>query len=172
MKVWLSPTGKAISGHVLDCAKAPLEKKIKELFDDYLYLKWNPKKLNGWGCWELRRRPEKKKVLETLAFKGNTYTILGYKENNFENHILDVPFLNYSIINKLKSMDTWEQYGERGKHFGKELEYHEEKSKQLLEEKTRKEREYNAKQLKHELKDFREYVLSGHNPYLIADHWK
>lgn len=162
------PTGNAIQGHVLDCAKAPLERKLKE-YDKQLYVRWNPKKLRGWGCWELRRKPDTKVIKETLLFHGNTYHNLEYKELNLVNHIMDIPFLNYNIIETVKSWDTWEKSSSMG--FAHDYQYLEGKMLEAEEEKAHAEATYNAKQMKHEIRDLKELVLSGFNPARIADYW-
>ena len=108
MKIWVNPTGSTIRGHVLDSALKPLEQRLKD-YDPQLYIKWNPKKLHGWGCWELRRKPEQKTVRpeDVVVFQGNTFVCPKYHELNLVDHVMDIPFLNYSIVKKLEKMDTW-----------------------------------------------------------------
>lgn len=181
-----SPTGRIIEGHVLDCSRKPLERKLKE-YDAQLYLKWNKDKLHGWGCWELRRRPLMKTYTHTQYHRDNFGAILRivpgdvhhldgctivepkYHENDFENHVMDVPFLNYSIIEKIKKMDTWEHSTSMG--FAHDYEYLEAKVMENEDEKSNAELTYSAKQYKREIRDFKEFLLSGNSPARIADYW-
>lgn len=165
----VGPTGNVIRGSVLDCARQPLEAALR-VYDPQLYIKWNPKKLRGWGCWEIRRRPDYQTVLGSYEFEGQTFHILGFKEQNLVHHVVDVPFLNYSVIEKLKKMDTW-QDSYKGKDFGKELDYKMNKALDREEEKAFSEREYNIKQYKREIRWFKDYVASGGNPAQLADYW-
>jgi hypothetical protein len=169
VKVWLKPTGGVIKGHVLDCAIGPLSEKLRD-YDAQLYVKWNPKKLKGWGCWEIRRRPEEMKVSEVEVFGGNTFVKLAYVENNLVNHVLDVPFLNYKILEKLKDMDQWKD-DSRGADFNKRADYLEAKYDEKVEQHAEDEKNYMIKQHKSQIRDFKEYVLSGGNPYRLADYW-
>ena len=51
MKLSMDPTGKLIKGHVLDVSIKPFEEAMRfNLNDPYLYVKWNPEKMQGWGC--------------------------------------------------------------------------------------------------------------------------
>lgn len=172
-KFVMGPTGSSIRGHVLDCAVAPLERALKS-YDSQLYVHWNPRKLRGWGCWQVRWKPEAKTVREEdiVVFNGNTYVCPQYHENNFNNHVIDVPFLNYDIINKIKKMDAWVHYGYKGKDLGREVDYIEAKYDEKVEDEMIKEREYNLKQMRSEIRWLKEYVASGGNPARIADYWK
>lgn len=174
-KVWLKPTGNVITGHVLDCAVGPLEKALRD-HDAQLYVKWNPRKLHGWGVWEVRRRPESKSVREEdiVVWKGNTFVFPKYHEVSIVNHVVDVPYLNYSVVSKVKGMDTWakEQFGYKGKNFAREVEYLEAKYDESVDEKSMLERDYNLKQMRSEIRDLKEFVLSGGNPARIADFWR
>lgn len=167
--IHLAPSGRLIEGHVLDCSKGPLLRKVKE-YDDQLYFRWNPKKLQGWGCWELRRRPEHKQIVDYVVYEGNTYTRLEYKENDLVCHIKDFPFLNYKILDWLKINDQWDK-SYKAKDFGKELEYKEAKIQEDLEEKADKERTYMLKQHRSQVKDFMSYVNEGGDPTRIAEFW-
>jgi len=172
MKVWLSPTGNTIKGHVLDCAVGPLVERLRD-YDPQLYVTWNPRKLRGWGLWEVRRRPDTKSIVETTQCDGFGIHRMEYKELNMINHVLDVPFLNYLILEKLKKMDMWNQKetGYKGKDLVKTLDYNEAKHDEKIDEESSRELEYNLKQYKSEIGWFKDYVASGQNPYRIADYW-
>lgn len=169
MQILMGPCGKLIQGHVLDCAKAPLEAKMRE-HDAQLYVKWNPKKLRGHGLWEVRRRPEHKLAKHIAKYKGNTYILLDYVENDFTCHIMDTPFLNYKLIEKLKQIDTWND-SFKAKDFGKELEYKEAKIQDKIMSKAEDDKNYTIKQNKSEIRGMMEYVLAGGDPTRIADVW-
>lgn len=170
MRISLGPTGRIITGHVLDSSKAPLERKLRE-YDQQLYLRWNPRKLKGFGVWELRRRPELKTAKDFAIYNGDCYTLVDYVENDIENHILDVPFLNYSILNKLKQMDTW-TISRDSEKFGKEMEYRADKFKTQEEESAKSERRYALKQQRSMVRDLMDYTLSGGDPADIAKYWQ
>ncbi len=192
MNIKMGPMGKLIKGHVLDCSVKPFERALKDYWAP-LYVKWNPNKLRGHGCYEIRFKPEVKTVrkaqpekrnklglLVREAIPGDVYEFDGftiaypkYHENDLINHVMDVPFLNYSVLEKLKKMDMWETegMGEKGKNFVKQAEYLEAKHDEQLEEKMTTELQYGLKQLKPEIKAFKEYVHRNGNPYRIADYW-
>lgn len=168
-KIWVKPTGNIIKGHVLDVAVGPLVERLRD-YDSQLYVRWNPRKLRGWGCWEIRRKPEELKVKDVAIYGGNTYVKLDYVEINLVHHILDVPFLNYSVLTKLKEMDRWVN-DKRGADFSERAEYYEAKYYEKLEDKAEEDRAYAIKQHKSQIRDFKEYILSGGNPYRLADVW-
>ncbi len=161
------PTGKLVRGHVLDVAKHGLERMLKD-YDPQLYVKWNPKKLNGWGVWEVRRRPSMKVVSDIVEFQGASYVRIDWFENDIESHILDVPYLNYDVLTKLKSMDMWNQ---NQQYFVDMLESREASHRANEEAKNRADMQYRAKQYKNEFRAFKEAVCSGLNPAEIANYW-
>lgn len=173
-KIWLGPVGSVSKGHVLDCAKAPLEQTLRD-YDPLLYVRWNARKLKGNGCWEIRRKSEQKTLRPSDIWSGYGITIAypKYHEIDLVNHVLDVAFLNYNVLTKLKSMDAWnmKDMGEKGKNFVKQAEYLEAKHLEKIEDKAVNELEYNIKQHKSQIRDFKEFINSGGNPYRLADHW-
>jgi hypothetical protein len=169
-KIWVSPTGNTIRGHVLDCSVGPLVERLRD-HDPQLYISWNPKKLRGWGCYEIRRRPNLKTVKEVLPYGGNTYVVVDYVENNFENHVLDVAFLNYKALEKIKQMDTW-QHSRYGKNFMASMDSIAESHAEKAKEAALNERRYELKQHKTMVRDLMDYTLSGGDPSQIANHWK
>ena len=169
-KIFMSPTGNIIRGHVLDCSVGPLVERLRDL-DSQLYVVWNPKKLRGWGLWEIRRHPNMKTVKEVLPYGGNTYVVVDYIENDFENHILDVPYLNYNVISRLKEMDTW-TVSRDGETFNREMDYRASRRKATEEASALGERRYALKQNKTLIRDLMDYTLSGGDPSQIAHHWK
>lgn len=167
--VFIKPTGKIIRGHVLDCAVGPLVERLRD-YDPQLYVRWNPKKLRGWGLWEVRRRPNLKSVKDAVKYKGVVYQLIDYVENDFESHVIDVPFLNYDIILKLKDMDTWTISTDAEK-FSNEMDYRDKQSKEKIEADANSERRYAIKQHKSMVRDLMDYTLSGGDPSRIANYW-
>lgn len=163
-------TGKLVRGHVLDCGLRGVEEACKR-YDNQLYIKWNPKRRSGMGSWELRRRPNTKSVIDSVTFEGNTYSRVEYKELDIENHVMDIEVLDYSLVAKLHKIDTWKD-GKHGAEWVNQLDYHEGTYLNKVEAKAEEEKAYQIKQNKRAIREFREFVLSGGNPYRIADYWQ
>jgi hypothetical protein len=163
---FLAPPGKLVIGHVLDCNKASLERELK-FYDKQLYLKWNPKKRGGWGCWEVRRKPEYTiNIYQGKVGEYELYTV-EHKELDIINHVLDLPYLSRNTLGKLKQMDTW-----NNKQWAKDLEYTEAKMREREEKKALDEMKYNIKQHKQEWRDFAKFVSEGGNPgQVLAKAW-
>jgi len=155
---YLKPTGNLIIGNTLDCNKAVLESHLKA-YDRQLYIKWNPKKREGWGMWEVRRRPDQPSKVYQGMFNGSKLYTIEYVELDIINHVLDVPVLHENILGKIKSMDAWNT-----KNYIDELDYAAAKHKETEEKKAREEMRYNAKQFKREWKEFASLVSQGVNP--------
>lgn len=168
------PTGKLIQGNVLDVAIKPFERALKN-YDSQLYVKWNPKKLKGWGCWEIRRLPNTKEVCEVFEWEGNTYSRIDYREIDIVNHVLDCAYLNYDQVRKIKSMDVWAKCNindmSQAHKFGDMLELKEKEHEIKVKKAARDEMLYQAKQHKAQIQGFRELLLSGLNPAEIATVW-
>lgn len=165
MKFQVGPTGKLIKGHLYDVNKHAFL-RAAQAYDPLLYLAWNSEKRRGLGCWELWRRPEKLTATFAGEHAGVTYLHLKYVPDPLINHVMDIDFLSYSKIAKLKSMDTWGTA-----NWVDELEYQERKHKEVLQEKTQREMRYSIKQDRRTFKVFKEMVASGTNPALLAKHW-
>lgn len=157
-KIWMKPTGRLVKGHVMDVNPKHFQRALQD-YDKFLYVTWNPNKLKGWGCWEIRRRPEYKSVVDRVEFQGVTYTRIEYKEYRDIHHVLDCAFLNYDAIRKLKEMDTWQD-----SHWI----HHEQYLRDKLDDKTiddaTRELKYSLRYNKSAIKDFMELVRSGKNP--------
>ena len=169
MRIEVGPTGQVIRGHVLDVSQKPFLQALKD-YDAQLYFKWNPNKLKGWGCWEIRRAPEESRVKEVLVWEGNTIVCLDRVEQNLVHHVLDAPYLNYRVLSKLKEMDQWTD-DSRGLDFNARAEYAEAKFLEKEEERAEAEKQYAIKQHRSQFRDLKEFVASGGNPYRLADHW-
>jgi len=168
--ILVGPTGRITQGHVLDVSRVAFQRALRD-YDSLLYVEWNPKKLRGWGCWEIRRQPENYVTLESIAFDGNTYTLIGLKEIDLVNHVLDCAFLNYDQVRKVKSIDRWATDGYKGKDLTRNMEAREKAAQAKMKEDKKEDLKYASKQLKSVGKDFKEMVASGINPALIANHW-
>lgn len=167
MRIDHAPSGKMIIGHVLDVKKEPLERALRD-YDPLLYLKWSPKKLHNWGCWEIRRRPAMKTIVDTVQHANANYLVLGYREVDLVHHVLDVPFLNYDVLTKLAKMDTW-SYG--ATRWVNDLDYNQAKYEERQVSKARAELAAMARDIKPMISDLREKILSGWNPAQIASYW-
>ena len=170
MKLSMDPTGKLIKGHVLDVSIKPFEEAMRfNLNDPYLYVKWSPEKMQGWGCWEIRRRPMFNSALDLCEYEGNILFKVGPKEYDLVHHVLDCAFLNYDAIRKLKEMDTWQH--------GNATQYQDEVERRTR-DRMERERESAAKEKRAMVRYFRKEIRAdmdeikgGANPYAIAQHW-
>lgn len=178
---------KIVRGHVLDVSVKPLLSALRQ-YDKQLYVKWNPKKRSGRGLWELRRKPEFKSVREgrflDTPFRGRvffpgdiheldttTISVPKYHENHVENHVKDFDHLTYDMVEWVSNHDLF-KYGYRGKDALNEADYRGAKFDEKIDEAADDERQYELKQMRTQINGFREYVLSGGNPYRLLDYWK
>lgn len=164
----MGPTGKTISGHVLDVNVKAFNETL-QFYDPCLYTKWNPKKLGGWGCWEIRRKPEFNTCLDVTEYEGNIILKVGPYENDLVHHVLDCAFLNYDQLRKLKEMDTF-AYGSAEK-WQAEKERRARDQKQLAAEKAAKMKAEASRTFRKEIKAFKEFVQEGGNPHLVGLYW-
>lgn len=162
MKVWHAPIGKLVSGHVLDVAVKPFERALQD-YDKQLYVRWNPKKLQGWGCWEVRRRPNKKSLVYRGTHGGASYYEMVYAESDLVHHVLDAAFLNYDAIRRIKEMDVW-----GNKNWVDALERREEEIKEQTRAKAREELKYALHHNKSVARDLYEAVRSGIHPAQVV----
>jgi hypothetical protein len=166
MKIKIGPTGRLVTGSVLDVSKRGLEQALRA-YDELLYIKWNPKKRSGMGCWEIRRRPDKKTALYEGEYEGTHLYRVEWDELDIVHHVLDVDTLNYGVLTKIMKMDVWKY-----KNLVAEIDYAEKKYAEKIEKQTQEEMAYLIKQHKREIREFREMILSGHNPArILASNW-
>ena len=166
MTLFHGPTGKLVQGHVMDVDVKAFNRALREL-DKRLYTRWNPDKLRGWGCWEIRMRPRKKSALYMGSYEGKAIWMLEELEVNAVHHVLDCAFLNYDAIRKLKEMDTYDK-----KHFIHDLEYLEQQSANEANAKAHAERKYEMNYYKTAIKDLYSRVRSGENLHRIIGETK
>ncbi len=98
--------GSVVQGSIFDCSKHGLEKALKA-YDKYLYLKWNPVKNKGKGKWEIRRKTQLP-IITKYTVDNTEIVAYEYKESNLINHVLDLEYLTYDCLAKLRTMDAWE----------------------------------------------------------------
>ncbi len=168
MKILMGATGKLIKGHVLDVNEKLFNEALR-FYDKQLYTKWNPEKLRGNGCWEIRRRPEFNSALDVAEFNGMLIFKVGPKEYDLVHHVLDCAFLNYDALRKLKEIDTW-QYG-TSSQYQDEVERRTRNKRQKNALQRKKETAYMAKHYKQEIRGFQEAIRDGVNPHVIANYW-
>ena len=169
----MGPSGKVITGSVLDVNVKGFKEALKH-FDSALYVKWNPKKLKGWGCWEIRIKPQKPYAIYHGEYKGVHLTELKYLETDIMNHVLDCAYLNYDAIRKLKTMDVANKIASKGcKSYGEYVEKMEDEIEARLAAKRKEDLKYNISQHKSMAHDFREAIRSGIHPaqVLLSTKW-
>lgn len=161
----IGPTGSVVRGNIWDVDKAKLERAFKA-YDRLLYITWNPRKRNGYGCWELRRLPEKKSLVTYGEFEGKQFLSIEPVELDIVNHVLDMPILSFRWLEKLQKMDTW-----KTKNWVDEMESAEEDGKRRVKDAAHSEMHYMIKQHKREFRELKELLLSGFNPARLAQYW-
>lgn len=175
MRITIGPTGNLVQGDVLDVSLKPFMEQLQEL-DPNLYVCWNPIKLRGYGCWEIRRKPEYMVAVDTIEYNGITIKRLDYYELDLINHIMDCGFLNYDQIRKLKEIDTWSMGAtkEQGaKNFLNDIDYQEKKNKENSIQAGIKARDYAKKHYRSELQLLKDEIRSGKSlARLIGTKWE
>lgn len=158
-KIILGPTGKTCQGHVLDVNKKFLERRLQQ-YDRQLYLVWNPLKRDGYGTWELRRRPENKTAVFLGIWEGNPVYELRNVEDYQINHVKDFEYLDYRILDWVKQSDTWllQNYGLDN------MEYAYERDLISKENRARDELKYQLKHNKKYVQIFKDAVQNGYRP--------
>lgn len=157
------PTGRIIRGHVLDVNEKAFVGTL-QFYDPQLYVKWNPTKLRGWGCWEVRRRPDMKLPVDVVPIGEDASIVrLEYKEFDIVNHVLDAAFLNYDIMRKLREMDTWNKG-----HDIHDMDYINEQRAAELKQQQKEDLKYLFKENKNMFRYLKDLVKSGHNPARIV----
>jgi hypothetical protein len=164
MKLWHAPTGRLVSGHVLDVSLKPFERALKD-YDSQLYVKWNPRKCGGWGCWEIRRRPNEMRAVYQGSHKGTAYFKLMYVENRDVHHVLDAAFLNYDALRKIQEMDLFRMVKDSGYgSFDELLEVKAKEAKTQQLERADSTLRYAIKNNGSAMRDFLNMVRSGIHP--------
>lgn len=146
-----------IQGNILDVNPKTIERALKR-YDAQLYLKWNGQKRDGAGCWEVRRKSNKKTLSPQGEFLDGGLYLVEEKENFIINHVLDADILDYRILDRIKKMDTWGD-----KHWVTNFENEEERRVAEGHRKSREELKYSIKHNRKVLKDLKEMVASGAN---------
>lgn len=167
--ILLGPVGKVSEGHVLDCNKRSFERVLKD-YDCMLYVKWNPKKMKGHGCWEIRRKPEFYSAVDVGELPDCYIVKMGLYENDLVHHVLDCAFLNYDQLRKIQEMDTF-RYGD-AKTWQDMVEQKalDRQAHELAQ--GMKRRAEAAREFKQQIRAMKEFILSGGNPHRIAGLWE
>jgi hypothetical protein len=167
MFIKVGPVGGIVQGDVLDVSVKSFQRVLKD-YDSQLYVKWNPRKLKGHGCWEIRRTPTYKTAVPVGEIDG--VMILDMKTLEFSDihHVLDCAFLNYDAMNKIKRMDT-----SNTKNWVAQLEAREKERVEQMQAKAKEELKYAIKQQKSATSQFYEMVRSGINPaeVILSTEW-
>lgn len=150
-------TGKIVTGSVLDCNKKHLERALKD-YEPRLYLKWNPAKCSGIGCWELRIRPLTKTAVPKWELGNSIVFDMQYVETFDVNHVKDFALLNYNILNWVQDHDAFKH-----KDWVSALEDAEEKSYNKELDTAKSDLKYALKHHKGAMGDLKEYARSGNN---------
>lgn len=161
----IGPVGNIVQGDILDVNKKAFERVLRD-YDSLLYVKWNPTKLKGFGCWEIRRRPATKSAVYAGTHNDVNFFEIKHVEYDMIHHVLDVAFLNYDAINKLKRMDTFAT-----SNWIDGFESREKEAKAIYDKKLKEDLKYSIKQIKTQAAGLREAVLSGTNLAELAKHW-
>lgn len=154
MNIVVSNIGRTVVGDVLDCKMDPLLRACRDI-EPRLYFKWNPKKNNGYGTWELRIKPTHKVGIYQGKYQGNQIFTLEHKEIDIENHIKDFDILNYNIVGWLRAHDTY-----RVKDYAAYIDYEGDRWRDRMEEKRLEERRLMIRDERKTMKKFQEEFLS------------
>jgi hypothetical protein len=164
MKLWHAAPGKLIRGHVLDVAVKPFERALQD-YDKQLYVAWNPSKLQGHGCWEIRRKPTEKRAIYMGSYQGMNFFKVMRVESRDIHHVLDCAFLNYDALRKIREMDIFRLVEESG--YSNLDDLLDAKQKTAAERERAQAEEnlrYSIRQNKSAMRDFYEMVRSGIHP--------
>jgi hypothetical protein len=165
LHITVGPTGNTVTGNVFDVNPKSFEKLLKD-YDELLYIKWNPKKKDGMGCWEIRRRPDRKTAVHAGTYQGQDIYELKYVEYKLIHHVLDVPSLGYDTLAYLKSIDTFNE-----KDWVGNFNYTSDRKIAEAKAKANAELRYNISQFKKEFSAWRAELASGANPHHILRNW-
>lgn len=172
MKVWHAPVGRLIRGHVLDVSLKPFLRALQD-YDKQLYVEWNPRKLGGHGCWEIRRLPNQKTAIHQGTYKGMAFFKLQYLESRVTHHVLDCAFLNYDAIRKVKDMDLFRIIKDSGyDSLDTLLESKANEAKEAQQAKAASNLAYAIKQNKTAMSQFYDMVRSGIHPAQVLNSMK
>lgn len=150
--------GRVVTGSLLDANKQAIERSL-QFYDPFLYIKWNPDKRGGRGCWEVRRAPEYTTLVYQGKLNGQKLYTAERVESDIIHHVLDVNVLHYNLLGKIKSMDAWKH-----KDFNAYLENAAAEWETRERKRAREEMQYDITQHKQEWRDMLALVQAGANP--------
>jgi hypothetical protein len=168
--ITVGAVGSVSVGHVLDCNKKTFEKALKA-YDPLLYVVWNPKKLKGHGCWQIRRRSDVLAPVDVAELDPTKIILkLDYQEYDWVNVIMDCAFLNYDALRKLKEMDMW-QYATTSEKLDEVIARKTQDKQEQLMQQRENDLRYMSNYFSKELRAWREAIRGGANPHEIAKYW-
>lgn len=150
--------GNVVVGSVLDCNRSHFERLLRAYWDR-LYVGWNPFKNEGNGCWEVWARPSVK--TPTVSYDDGDIAIIttSYKPSDFEHWVDDLPYLNYTFINRLREMDSWQN-----KQLNQQTDDAVDEYKAKLEKDEDEHLKYVVKHNKSVFRDLLDYTQAGYDP--------
>lgn len=160
MEVILKSTGSIVTGNVND---GDYNKFLTALqnYDPLLYLKWNPKKKSGNGCWEIRRKSATLHKVFVATIDNIPIYELKAEEIDHINHVLDIDCISERYLNRIYEMDTSKVH-----NWVDKTEYEAKRAREKLEKDNREELRY---QIKSDIKQFAtlfEEMQRGYNPFI------
>jgi hypothetical protein len=158
--------GRLVTGHSNDCNRKTIERQLQD-HDKQLYLKWNAKKRNGLGVWEVRRLPNEKEFVFKTEFGSTKIYELEYRELDLVHHVLDVPVLSYELLGRIKRMDAW-----ANKNYLNDMEYTANVEQAKVLKNAKDELTYEVKQNKRVWRDFASFVSQGGNPGQVLNKFR
>lgn len=177
MNISIGVTGKIVRGNSLDVSRKAFEQRLRNL-DPQLYLVWNPIKRSGMGCWEILRRPDKKKSVYRASFAG--VDIYELSESDKDSALVrELDHLHYKVIEDMASKDI-NRIFDRKPHESdvafmervyRETDYRQEQHRIATMNKAHEESRYMARQHKKEIHELRELALSGFNLARVVANW-
>lgn len=153
--------GNSVKGSVFDCNRKSFERLLKEE-DPNLFLVWNPTKNSGFGCWQIWINPLQKSLVHKADYEGNSISSIEYRFIPVEHHIMDLPVLDYSVIEKLKKSRVTVE----------DIMYQDYEARRKLQKEKDSyldDRKHAIKQTKQYWKAFKDHVQSGYNPMWFFD---
>lgn len=157
----ISRESNLIQGNVLDVGLSAISEAVKR-YEPRLYFKWNPKKREYKGCWELRIKPTEKRIVETINSPVGVIHVLEAKEYNWVNHVKDFETLDYRILDWMFNNDGFRnEAAHKHNQLAQELEKNIDGTRESHEKAKDSEWNYVAKQTVSEWRKVKEDLNSG-----------
>lgn len=177
MKIEIGVTGKIVRGNSLDVNRKAFEQSLRNL-DPQLYLVWNPIKRSGMGCWEILRRPDKKKAVYRATHEGVNFFEITTNDKDSA-LVRELEHLHYRVIEDMASKDINRIFNRKPhesdevfmERVYRETDYRQQQHQQAVMAKAHEESTYIARQHKKEIRELRELALSGFNLARVMGQW-